>query len=651
MYSGYDDTICAPATIPGTGAITIIRVSGPKALEIADSVVSCRQTGSSAGSAGDRTCASGGDAQGSAMPSTSAGAGNTGSPAPHPQQAGQKSGTIASAHGYTIRFGTVYDEKKKPLDDVLVSIFHAPHSYTGEDSVEISCHASKYIADSIMQLLIAAGARTAEPGEFTRRAFVNGKMDLAQAEAVADLIASQNAAAHRVAINQLKGGFSLELKKMRDKMLHIVSLMELELDFSDEDVQFADRSELDALLKSTIRHISTLLESFRLGNVIKNGVPVAIVGATNTGKSTLLNALLGEERAIVSDIHGTTRDTVEETMNIGGVLFRFIDTAGIRDTDETIERIGIERSWKKFHEASVILAMIDVTRPETEITASVNSILDQADLKHQHLIFILNKCDLIAGTAAEWNGDAGRNVATERSVDAATSGDADGSSATERNGVADRSIATNRNIDASSLVADTGEIVITHFQRKASDIASAETDSWYGGTNVVPDLTNNKNVNIKNYIVSLIEEHHIKVYGKFPWDNNEDSHSGRTAFGSNARHQRSGYEPSDGNAEIISISAKTGQGLDTLKSALADSRRDLLADSDTTLITNARHYEALSNARDALVRVRKGLDDALPTDLLAQDIREALYHIGSIVGEISTDEVLGNIFRNFCIGK
>ena len=669
MYSGYDDTICAPATIPGTGAITIIRVSGPKALEIADSVVSCRQTGSSAGSAGDRTCASGGDAQGSAMPSTSAGAGNTGSPAPHPQQAGQKSGTIASAHGYTIRFGTVYDEKKKPLDDVLVSIFRAPHSYTGEDSVEISCHASKYIADSIMQLLIAAGARTAEPGEFTRRAFVNGKMDLAQAEAVADLIASQNAAAHRVAINQLKGGFSLELKKMRDKMLHIVSLMELELDFSDEDVQFADRSELDALLKSTIRHISTLLESFRLGNVIKNGVPVAIVGATNTGKSTLLNALLGEERAIVSDIHGTTRDTVEETMNIGGVLFRFIDTAGIRDTDETIERIGIERSWKKFHEASVILAMIDVTRPETEITASVNSILDQADLKHQHLIFILNKCDLIAGTAAEKNGDAERCIASEKSgdaeknvdtnrsdaaeksVDAATSGDADGSSATERNGVADRSIATNRNIDASSLVADTGEIVITHFQRKASDIASAETDSWYGGTNVVPDLTNNKNVNIKNYIVSLIEEHHIKVYGKFPWDNNEDSHSGRTAFGSNARHQRSGYEPSDGNAEIISISAKTGQGLDTLKSALADSRRDLLADSDTTLITNARHYEALSNARDALVRVRKGLDDALPTDLLAQDIREALYHIGSIVGEISTDEVLGNIFRNFCIGK
>ena len=560
MYSGYDDTICAPATIPGTGAITIIRVSGPKALEIADKVVSCRQGASVAGPAGDTA----GDTAGNRTCS---------------------SGTIASAPGYTIRFGTIYDEKKKPLDDVLVSIFRAPHSYTGEDSAEISCHASKYIADTIMRMLIAAGARTAEPGEFTRRAFVNGKMDLAQAEAVADLIASQNAAAHRVAVNQLKGGFSRELKKMRDKMLHIVSLMELELDFSDEDVQFADRDELDSLLKSTIRHISTLLESFRLGNVIKNGVPVAIVGATNTGKSTLLNALLGEERAIVSDIHGTTRDTVEETMNIGGVLFRFIDTAGIRDTDETIERIGIERSWKKFHEASVILAMIDVTRAEDEVAASVNSILDQVDLKNQHLIFILNKCDLIEGTAAEKNG--------------------------------------------------------------ASDTAGSEADSGYG-TEFGHGSMANKNVNIKNYIVSLIEEHHIRVYGRFPWDSDDASHSERPVPGRKARQCDA---TSGNNAEIISISAKTGQGLDVLKSALACSRRDLLADSDTTLITNARHYEALSNARDALVRVRKGLSDALPSDLLSQDIREALYHIGTIVGEISTDEVLGNIFRNFCIGK
>lgn len=501
MYTTNDDTICAPATVPGTGAISIIRVSGPKAIEIAAEVVSCKD--------------------------------------------------LADAPGYTIRFGTVFQANGKPLDDVLVSIFRAPHSYTGEDSVEISCHASKFIAEGIMQLLIKAGARTAEPGEFTQRAFINGKMDLTQAEAVADLIASQNAAAHRVAMNQLKGGFSKELKKMREQMLHIVSLMELELDFSDEEVQFADRRELDDLLKASIKHISTLMESFRLGNVIKNGVPVAIVGATNTGKSTLLNALLGEERAIVSDVHGTTRDTVEETMNIDGILFRFIDTAGIRQTDETVEKIGIERTYKKLHEAAIVLAMLDITRSEAELAESIRELLDKVDLKQQKLIFLLNKCDL---------AEAGNDGKDDNSA-------------------------------------------------------------------------RNNFVNIKNYIVSLIEEHNIKLYGKFQW------------YEANAKGN---LKDSIG---IMPISAKTGEGLDALRTTLSATQKDLLADSDTTLITNARHYEALSNARDALVRVRTGLSDALPTDLLTQDIREALYHIGSIVGEISTDEVLGNIFRNFCIGK
>lgn len=501
MYTTNDDTICAPATVPGTGAISIIRVSGPKAIEIAAEVVSCKD--------------------------------------------------LADAPGYTIRFGTVFQANGKPLDDVLVSIFRAPHSYTGEDSVEISCHASKFIAEGIMQLLIKAGARTAEPGEFTQRAFINGKMDLTQAEAVADLIASQNAAAHRVAMNQLKGGFSKELKKMREQMLHIVSLMELELDFSDEEVQFADRRELDDLLKATIKHISTLMESFRLGNVIKNGVPVAIVGATNTGKSTLLNALLGEERAIVSDVHGTTRDTVEETMNIDGILFRFIDTAGIRQTDETVEKIGIERTYKKLHEAAIVLAMLDITRSEAELAESIKEILDKVDLKQQKLIFLLNKCDLTEA------GNYGKDDNSAR----------------------------------------------------------------------------NNSVNIINYIVSLIEEHNIKLYGKFQWYEANAKGNLKDAIG------------------IMPISAKTGEGLDALRSTLSATQKDLLADSDTTLITNARHYEALSNARDALVRVRAGLSDALPTDLLTQDIREALYHIGSIVGEISTDEVLGNIFRNFCIGK
>ena len=263
MYIKNEDTICAPATVPGTGAISVIRVSGPEAHNIADRVIKCRR------------------------------------------------GNIADAEGYTIKFGTVSNESGEVLDEVLVSIFRAPYSYTGENSVEISCHASSYIVSSLMDMLIAAGARAAEPGEFTQRAFLNGKMDLAQAEAVADVISSQNAASHRIAFKQMKGGFSSELRSMRSELLEIVSLMELELDFSEEEVEFADRSKLDSLLEQIISHVSRLIDSFRLGNAIKNGVPVAIAGATNTGKSTLLNALLGEDRAIVSDIHGTTRDTIE----------------------------------------------------------------------------------------------------------------------------------------------------------------------------------------------------------------------------------------------------------------------------------------------------------------------------------------------------
>ena len=472
MYIRNEDTICAPATVPGTGAISVIRVSGLEALTIADKVITCCK------------------------------------------------GTIAEAPGYTIRFGNIYDTAGALLDEVLVSVFRAPHSYTGENSVEISCHASSYIVSSIMNLLYGAGARAAEPGEFTQRAFLNGKMDLAQAEAVADVIASQNAAAHRIAFKQMKGGFSSELKGMRSELLELVSLMELELDFSEEEVEFADRTRLNDLLSALIAHVSRLIDSFKLGNAIKNGVPVAIAGATNTGKSTLLNALLGEDRAIVSDVHGTTRDTVEETLNIDGVLFRFIDTAGLRETDEVVEKIGIERTFKKIGEASIVLGMVDLTRDFESTCQTIKDIVAKVEFSCQKLFFLLNKTDI-----------CNPNISSE----------------------------------------------------------------------------------VVNFIVSTLDD--------------------------------------KGVAPIIPISAKTGTGIDTLRAELATSQRDLLADSDTTLVTNQRHVQALSDARTSLIRVQEGLAFGLPTDLAAQDIREAIYHIGSIVGEISADEVLGNIFRNFCIGK
>ena len=486
MYIRNEDTICAPATVPGTGAISVIRVSGPEALTIADKVITCRK------------------------------------------------GSISEAAGYTIKFGNIYDTSGALLDEVLASIFRAPHSYTGENSVEISCHASSYIVSAVMDLLYAAGCRAAEPGEFTQRAFLNGKMDLAQAEAVADVIASQNAAAHRIAFKQMKGGFSSELKGMRSELLELVSLMELELDFSEEEVEFADRTRLNELLAALIAHVSRLIDSFKLGNAIKNGVPVAIAGATNTGKSTLLNALLGEDRAIVSDVHGTTRDTVEETLNIDGVLFRFIDTAGLRETEEIVEKIGIERTFKKISEASIVLGMVDLTRDFESTCETISEIIEKVDFSSQKLVFLLNKTDIC-------------------------------------------------------------EI--------------------------------NKNVNILNFIVSSLSNKDIKA-----------------SLVENAA-EASDFTP------IIGISAKTGSGIDNLRSILASSQRDLLADSDTTLVTNQRHVQALSDSHTSLLRVQEGLALGLPTDLAAQDIREAIYHIGSIVGEISADEVLGNIFKNFCIGK
>ena len=365
-----NDTIVAPATIPGTGAISIVRISGPDAFSVTDKVVRL------------------------------------------------KSGTVSGADAYTIHYGTVW-AGKAVLDDVLVSVFRNPHSYTGEDSVEISTHASSYIVSELIRLLLEAGVRFAEPGEFTRRAFVNGKMDLAQAEAVADVISSTTSASHRVAMNQLKGGFSAQLSSLRSELLEMASLLELELDFSEEDVEFADRNKLTALLDTTLAHVDKLAASFRQGNMIKNGVPVAIVGAANAGKSTLLNALTGEERAIVTDIPGTTRDTIEEVINLDGILFRFIDTAGIRESSDTVEIMGIERTFRKLSEAEIVLALLDVTLAESELLNNLTVLLSRVNTASQQLIILLNKADLMGENDNNKNVSIINNIVSslEKKVD------------------------------------------------------------------------------------------------------------------------------------------------------------------------------------------------------------------------------------------
>lgn len=340
------DTICAVATAPG-GAIGIIRVSGEQAIAITDRIF---------------------------MP------------------IGANGKTLAQRKPYTLAFGNIVTAQGEIIDQVLVSIFHAPHSYTGEQSVEISCHASTYILQQVMQLLVVNGCRPAEPGEYTQRAFLNGKMDLSQAEAVADLIASHSAASHRMAMNQMRGAFSTELSDLRDNLLHLTSLIELELDFSDhEELEFADRTQLVDVAQKIQHTVQRLIQSFRIGNAIKNGIPTVIIGETNAGKSTLLNLLVGEERAIVSDIHGTTRDVIEDTVNIDGKIFRFIDTAGIRDTTDTIESIGIERSLAKIKQAEIILLMLDATCANEQYQALSNKVLPLCQDKH--LLVIVNKCD------------------------------------------------------------------------------------------------------------------------------------------------------------------------------------------------------------------------------------------------------------------
>ena len=466
MSINTNDAICAIATASGMGAIAVVRLSGQRCHEIALSIFKSRTRNLDKSS-------------------------------------------IVPNRAY---FGDLVDGTDV-VDDAIVTFFASPHSYTGEDSVEISCHGSVYIQHKVLEILIARGARLAGPGEFSRRAFLNNKLDLAQAEAVADLIASQSEASHKIAVNQLKGGFSKELRDIRSRLLDITSLLELELDFSEEDVEFADRTQLLELIEEAISHIGRLTESFRLGNAIKNGIPVTIAGETNTGKSTLLNAILGEERAIVSDIEGTTRDTVEETFNIFGTLYRFIDTAGIRQTTEEIERIGIERTFKKMEEADVILGMVDMTKGLEKAISAIRLIVSKVDRQQQTLIVLCNK----------------RDVA--------------------------------RDFPCERLLSEFEDIPIEFVSAKDNDDVER----------------------IKRFIFN--------------------------------------------NSSLHSVGA------------------------NETLVTNMRHYESLRRSKENLEQVREGIMVGLSADLLSQDLRQALFYLGSITGEITNDEVLGNIFGRFCVGK
>ena len=458
------DTICAIATAQG-GAIGCIRVSGPEAIEITSCIFTPAATNRELG----------------------------------------------DSKPYTLTFGRIYDGSEV-IDEVLVSLFRAPHSYTGENSTEITCHGSAYFLQKVLQLLIKNGCRMAAPGEYTQRAFLNGKMDLSQAEAVADLIASSSAATHRLAMSQMRGGFSKELATLRDQLLHFTSLIELELDFSDhEELEFADRSELCQLANNIEKVIARLVNSFNVGNAIKNGVPVAIIGETNAGKSTLLNVLLNEDKAIVSDIHGTTRDIIEDTVNIGGITFRFIDTAGIRETSDTIESLGIERTFQKLDQAEIVLWMIDATNAQAQITQLAGQLLPRCERKQ--LILVYNKADLVD--------------------------------------------------------------------------------------------------NIQNSIP----------------DNFPD------------------------NVQSITLSAKKREHIEELQRMLITSAHLPTITQNDVIVTNVRHYEALNNALEAIHRVQEGLTNNISGDFISQDIRECIFHLSDIAGEVTNDMVLQNIFQHFCIGK
>lgn len=490
-----NDTIAAPATAAG-GALCVVRVSGPRAIDICDTIFRGRTT-------------------------------------------------LAAAKTASAHYGSIADTTAGVIDEAIVTIFRAPHSYTGEDSVEISVHGSSYVVRALMQALARAGARPARAGEFTRRAFLAGRMDLAQAEAVADMIASSSRAAHAVAATQMRGAYSHELQELRRQLLDITSLLELELDFSEEDVEFADRTQLDTLLRRTHDKVAALARSFALGNALKEGVAVAIVGSPNVGKSTLLNRLVGEERAMVSDIAGTTRDTVEARINIDGVDYRFIDTAGVHQTDDKLELMGIDRTRQALEKARMVLWITTADEPCSKIRSKIRS-------------------------------NVGSNV-----------GNPSG-----------------------------------HNAHNAPDTEAALKAEFAAATGI--ELTS--------------EQILYRIINKIDLHSDTDNSSAATADGAEDRY-------------TIRLSAKTGEGIRTLVAALARSVDATAAYRGEAIVTNQRHYHALCEALTTLDAALDGLQHGLTSELLSEDIRAAINHLGEITGEITSDDILQNIFSKFCIGK
>lgn len=495
MTFGDNDTIAAPATAAG-GALCVVRVSGPRAIDICDTIFRGRTT-------------------------------------------------LAAAKTASAHYGSIADTTAGVIDEAIVTIFRAPHSYTGEDSVEISVHGSSYVVRALMQALARAGARPARAGEFTRRAFLAGRMDLAQAEAVADMIASSSRAAHAVAATQMRGAYSHELQELRRQLLDITSLLELELDFSEEDVEFADRTQLDTLLRRTRDKVAALARSFALGNALKEGVAVAIVGSPNVGKSTLLNRLAGEERAMVSDIAGTTRDTVEAHINIDGVDYRFIDTAGVHQTDDKLELMGIDRTRQALEKARIVLWITTADEPGSNIGSKIRS-------------------------------NVGSNVGNPSGHNAHNAPD-------------------------------------TEAALKAEFAAAT-------GIELAPEQ-------ILYRIINKIDLH-----------SDTDNSSAATAEGTEDRY-------------TIRLSAKTGEGIRTLVAALSRSVDATAAYRGEAIVTNQRHYHALCETLTALDAALDGLQHGLTSELLSEDIRAAINHLGEITGEITSDDILQNIFSKFCIGK